>query len=94
MDMETNKSQNLDHLFDFSAPIMGQAMDKLARAADTNASILILGECGTGKSVLARIAHQLSSISGSTSCRSSTFTTPSDSRATPSAQASSKAACS
>jgi NtrC-family two-component system response regulator AlgB len=55
---EIHKYRGPDHLFDFSAPIMGQVMDKLARAADTNASILILGECGTGKSVLARIAHQ------------------------------------
>ena len=58
MDMETNKSKNLDHLFDFTAPVMRQVMDILMRAAHTNASILILGECGTGKSVLARIAHQ------------------------------------
>jgi two-component system, NtrC family, response regulator AlgB len=55
---ETYKHQGPDLLFDFSAPIMRQVMDTLMRAADTNASILILGECGTGKSVLARIAHQ------------------------------------
>jgi NtrC-family two-component system response regulator AlgB len=60
MDIETNKSQNLDHFFDFSAPLMRQVMDILMRAAHTNASILILGECGTGKSVLARIAHRAS----------------------------------
>lgn len=60
MDTETNKSQNLDHLFDFTAPVMRQVMDILMRAARTNASILILGECGTGKSVLARIAHRAS----------------------------------
>jgi two-component system, NtrC family, response regulator AlgB len=60
MGMETNKPQNLDHLFDFSAPLMRQVMDILMRAAHTNASILILGECGTGKSVLARIAHRAS----------------------------------
>jgi len=57
---EIHKHRDPDHLFDFSAPIMREAMDKLTRAADTNASILILGECGTGKSVLARIAHQAS----------------------------------
>ncbi len=62
-DIETNKSQNLDHFFDFSAPLMRQVMDILMRAAHTNASILILGECGTGKSVLARIAHQNSHLS-------------------------------
>lgn len=50
--------QGPDRLFDFSAPIMRQVMDTLTRAAYTNASILILGECGTGKSVLARMAHQ------------------------------------
>jgi NtrC-family two-component system response regulator AlgB len=58
--METPRSQNLDHLFDFSAPVMREVMDKLMRAAHSNASILILGEGGTGKSVLARIAHQAS----------------------------------
>ena len=56
-------NQNLDHLFDFRAPAMRQVMDQLMRAAHTNASILILGECGTGKSVLARIAHQGSRLS-------------------------------
>jgi len=60
---EIHKHRDPDHLFDFSAPIMREAMDKLTRAADTNASILILGECGTGKSVLARIAHQGSRLS-------------------------------
>ena len=42
---------------------MRQVMDKLMRAAKTNASILILGESGTGKSVLARMAHQGSRLS-------------------------------
>ena len=57
------ESQNFDTLFDFSAPVMRQVMDELMRAAHSNASILILGECGTGKSVLARIAHQCSRLS-------------------------------
>jgi len=58
------QSQNPDNLFDFSAPVMREVMDQLMRAANSNASILILGECGTGKSVLARIAHQCSPVSG------------------------------
>jgi NtrC-family two-component system response regulator AlgB len=41
---------------------MQRALDVLFRAADTPASVLILGESGTGKSVLARAVHQHSNI--------------------------------
>jgi NtrC-family two-component system response regulator AlgB len=41
---------------------MKEVLDTLLRAAKTPASILILGESGTGKSVLARAVHQQSHL--------------------------------
>jgi NtrC-family two-component system response regulator AlgB len=49
-------------IFDFSSPVMKELMDVLLRAAPTPASILILGESGTGKSVAARAVHQNSHL--------------------------------
>ncbi|MCK6500663.1 MAG: sigma-54 dependent transcriptional regulator, partial [Nitrospira sp.] len=49
-------------MFDFTVPAMREVMDIVARAAPTPASILILGESGTGKSVLARAVHQRSHL--------------------------------
>ncbi len=51
------KSQSLEPIFDFATPTMQGVMDVLFRAAKTPASILILGESGTGKSVAARAVH-------------------------------------
>jgi NtrC-family two-component system response regulator AlgB len=51
------KTQSLEPIFDFSSPVMRGVMDLLLRAAKTPASILILGETGTGKSVAARAVH-------------------------------------
>jgi NtrC-family two-component system response regulator AlgB len=51
------QAQNPELLFDFSAPVMREAMEMLFRAAKTPASILLLGESGTGKSVVARAIH-------------------------------------
>lgn len=45
-----------------SDPMMQGALDTLSRAASTPASILILGESGTGKSVIARTIHQNSHL--------------------------------
>jgi NtrC-family two-component system response regulator AlgB len=56
------KSQSLEPIFDFSTPAMQEAMDILMRAAKTPASILILGESGTGKSVAARAVHEKSHL--------------------------------
>jgi NtrC-family two-component system response regulator AlgB len=56
------KSQNLEPIFDFTTPIMREAMDVLLRAAKTPASILIFGESGTGKSVAARAVHERSHL--------------------------------
>ena len=57
------KSQNLEPIFDFSTPKMCEVMDVLMRTAKTPASVLILGESGTGKSVAARAVHQNSHLS-------------------------------
>ncbi len=47
-------------VFESECPAMTEALDVLFRAADTSAGILILGESGTGKSVIARAVHQRS----------------------------------
>jgi NtrC-family two-component system response regulator AlgB len=52
----------LEPIFDFTTPVMREVMDVLVRAAKTPASILILGESGTGKSVAARAVHQQSHL--------------------------------
>jgi two-component system, NtrC family, response regulator AlgB len=56
------RAQNLEPIFDFTTPAMREVMDMLFRAAKTPASILILGESGTGKSVAARAVHQQSHL--------------------------------
>jgi NtrC-family two-component system response regulator AlgB len=55
--------QSPEPIFDFTTPSMQEVMDILIRAAKTPASILILGESGTGKSVAARIVHEESHLS-------------------------------
>ncbi|HEY4952377.1 MAG TPA: sigma-54 dependent transcriptional regulator [Verrucomicrobiae bacterium] len=56
------KAQSLEPIFDFTTPAMQAVMDVLMRAAKTPASILILGETGTGKSVAARAVHEKSHL--------------------------------
>ena len=56
------KVQSLEPIFDFTTPAMRDVMDVLLRAAKTPASILILGESGTGKSVAARAVHEHSHL--------------------------------
>jgi NtrC-family two-component system response regulator AlgB len=56
------KEQSLEPIFDFTTPAMREVMEVLLRAAKTSASILILGESGTGKSVAARVVHQQSHL--------------------------------
>jgi NtrC-family two-component system response regulator AlgB len=56
------KAQGVTPIFDFNTPAMREVMDVLLRAATTPASILILGESGTGKSVAARAVHQNSHL--------------------------------
>jgi NtrC-family two-component system response regulator AlgB len=48
--------------FDSQDPRMREARDVLFRAAGTSASVLILGESGTGKSVIARAVHERSLV--------------------------------
>ena len=48
--------------FDFETPVMKEVMDVLFKAARAPASILILGESGTGKSVVARAVHEASHL--------------------------------
>lgn len=45
----------------FESPAMREALLHLHRAAQTNSPILLTGETGTGKTELAKMAHQLSS---------------------------------
>jgi NtrC-family two-component system response regulator AlgB len=56
-EVKETRQQNVEPIFDFTTPAMREVMDVLMRAATTPASILILGESGTGKSVAAREVH-------------------------------------
>jgi NtrC-family two-component system response regulator AlgB len=56
------KSHNPRPTFNTTCPAMQQAMGTLLRAAKTAASILILGESGTGKTVAARAVHENSHL--------------------------------
>jgi NtrC-family two-component system response regulator AlgB len=55
-------AENPEPLFDFETPSMKSVMDILGRSAKTAASVLILGESGTGKSVAARALHEKSHL--------------------------------
>jgi NtrC-family two-component system response regulator AlgB len=61
-EVRDTKSQNPELLLDFATPLMREVMDVLMRAAKTPASILIMGESGTGKSVVARAIHRQSHL--------------------------------
>jgi NtrC-family two-component system response regulator AlgB len=61
-EVQDSHAQSPEILLDSSVPLMKEVMDTLLRAAKTPASILILGESGTGKSVLARAVHQQSHL--------------------------------
>jgi NtrC-family two-component system response regulator AlgB len=61
-EVQEKKSQSPEPLFDFETPVMKQIMEVLLRAAKTPASVLILGESGTGKSVAARALHDNSNV--------------------------------
>src|SRR6266516_101243 len=55
-------AQNPELLLDFATPAMRKVMEILQRAAATPVSILISGESGTGKSVVARAIHEQSQL--------------------------------
>jgi NtrC-family two-component system response regulator AlgB len=61
-EVSDSNAQSPEILLDSSTPLMKEVMDTLLRAAKTPASILLLGESGTGKSVLARAVHQQSHL--------------------------------
>ncbi len=61
-EVKETKSQSPEVLLDFASPRMHEIMGMLARAAPSSASILLLGESGTGKSALARVVHQRSRL--------------------------------
>jgi two-component system, NtrC family, response regulator AlgB len=61
-EVSETRAQTIEPIFDFSNPAIRSAMDVLMRASKTPASILILGESGTGKTVAARVVHQNSHL--------------------------------
>lgn len=61
-EVNETRAQSIEPLFDFNTPAIRDVMDVLNRAAKTPASILILGESGTGKTVAARSVHQNSHL--------------------------------
>jgi NtrC-family two-component system response regulator AlgB len=61
-EVNENKQQTVEPIFDFTTPSMREVMELLLRAAPTPASILLLGESGSGKSVVAREIHQNSQL--------------------------------
>src|SRR5664279_4529377 len=61
-EVKDRNAQSPEPLLDSSTPLMKEVMDSLLRAAKSPASILILGESGTGKSVVARAIHQQSHL--------------------------------
>ena len=61
-EVKDSNAQSPEILLDSVTPLMTEVMDTLLRAAKTPASILILGESGTGKSVVARAIHQQSHL--------------------------------
>ncbi|MGH7939444.1 MAG: sigma-54-dependent transcriptional regulator [Limisphaerales bacterium] len=61
-EVSENRAQSIEPIFNFNNPAIRDAMDVLMRAAKTPASILILGESGTGKTVAARVVHQNSHL--------------------------------
>src|SRR5579864_3675850 len=61
-EVKDSNAQSPEILLDSTTPLMKEVMDTLLRAAKTPASILILGESGTGKSVVARAIHQQSHL--------------------------------
>ncbi len=61
-EVKEGQAQSPEPLIDFETPAMRAVMDVLLRAAKSTASVLILGESGTGKSVAARALHAQSNL--------------------------------
>ncbi len=61
-EVQDSNAQSPEILLESSTPLVTEVMDTLLRAAKTPASILILGESGSGKSVVAHAIHQQSHL--------------------------------
>ncbi len=61
-EVRESKMQNPELLLDFESGPMKDVMGVVDKAARTAASVLLLGESGTGKSMLARAIHQKSHL--------------------------------
>ena len=61
-EVKDSNAQSPEILLESNTPLVKEMMDTLLRAAKTPASILILGESGTGKSVVARAIHRQSHL--------------------------------
>jgi NtrC-family two-component system response regulator AlgB len=61
-EIKDSNAQSPDVLLDSDTPLVKDVIETLLRAAKTPASILLLGESGTGKSVVARAVHQQSHL--------------------------------
>ncbi|MGD0410402.1 MAG: sigma-54 dependent transcriptional regulator [Verrucomicrobiota bacterium] len=61
-EVSESKSQSPELLLDFESGPMREVMAVVEKAARTAASVLLLGESGTGKSILARVIHQKSHL--------------------------------
>jgi two-component system, NtrC family, response regulator AlgB len=55
--LESERGQSASPDLGSSSPGMAQVLDEARRVADTDASVLILGESGTGKGVMAKAIH-------------------------------------
>ena len=65
-DKQKHLSEKIDHEYDFlmgTSPEMGEIYKTIDKVAATDASVLILGENGTGKEVIAREIHRRSARS-------------------------------
>jgi two-component system, NtrC family, response regulator AlgB len=62
-EVKESNAQSPELLLDSTMPLINELMETLLRAAKTPASILVMGESGTGKSVIARAVHQQSHLS-------------------------------
>jgi NtrC-family two-component system response regulator AlgB len=62
-EVKESHAEQVEPLFDFDTPAMKQVVEVLERSAKTDASVLILGESRTGKSVAARAVHVSSHLS-------------------------------